>query len=197
MKRVAAMTAVTLLATVTLAAQLPPMPLIPPGGLWGPIPSAVPSRAVAAPSLPLAPAPRSTTDMATVNPSATVTIDDHDTPIEASVADAQKSGTILEDHTAHIHPAPAPQAPTASDPHAGHTHTAQPARPTTRQPDHPTTRQPTKQPSNSATQQPKPPKPRTPATPKRQAIYACPMHPEVTSTKPGTCPKCGMTLEKK
>ena len=24
--------------------------------------------------------------------------------------------------------------------------------------------------------------------------YACPMHPEVTSTKPGKCPKCGMTL---
>lgn len=26
-------------------------------------------------------------------------------------------------------------------------------------------------------------------------IYACPMHPEVTSDKPGTCPKCGMKLE--
>jgi FtsP/CotA-like multicopper oxidase with cupredoxin domain len=24
--------------------------------------------------------------------------------------------------------------------------------------------------------------------------YACPMHPDVTSTKPGTCPKCGMQL---
>jgi FtsP/CotA-like multicopper oxidase with cupredoxin domain len=24
--------------------------------------------------------------------------------------------------------------------------------------------------------------------------YACPMHPEVTSSEPGTCPKCGMTL---
>jgi len=28
-------------------------------------------------------------------------------------------------------------------------------------------------------------------------IYACPMHPEVQSDKPGKCPKCGMTLEKK
>jgi CopA family copper-resistance protein len=27
--------------------------------------------------------------------------------------------------------------------------------------------------------------------------YVCPMHPEVTSDKPGKCPKCGMTLEKK
>ena len=24
--------------------------------------------------------------------------------------------------------------------------------------------------------------------------YACPMHPEVTSSEPGTCPKCGMQL---
>jgi Cu+-exporting ATPase len=28
-------------------------------------------------------------------------------------------------------------------------------------------------------------------------IYTCPMHPEVTSDRPGTCPKCGMTLVKK
>lgn len=27
-------------------------------------------------------------------------------------------------------------------------------------------------------------------------IYACPMHPEVTSNKPGMCPKCHMALEK-
>ncbi len=25
-------------------------------------------------------------------------------------------------------------------------------------------------------------------------VYVCPMHPDVTSTKPGRCPKCGMTL---
>jgi heavy metal-binding protein len=28
----------------------------------------------------------------------------------------------------------------------------------------------------------------------QQAVYSCPMHPEVTSDKPGKCPKCGMTL---
>ncbi len=27
-----------------------------------------------------------------------------------------------------------------------------------------------------------------------QMVYACPMHPEVTSTKKSTCPKCGMEL---
>ncbi|MCC8426591.1 heavy metal-binding domain-containing protein [Mucilaginibacter sp. UR6-11] len=27
--------------------------------------------------------------------------------------------------------------------------------------------------------------------------YTCTMHPEVTSDKPGKCPKCGMTLVKK
>lgn len=30
---------------------------------------------------------------------------------------------------------------------------------------------------------------------KRSVVYSCPMHPDVTSTKPGKkCPKCGMTL---
>jgi RND family efflux transporter MFP subunit len=36
-----------------------------------------------------------------------------------------------------------------------------------------------------------------PATPAATADYSCPMHPEVTSTKPGKCPKCGMDLVKK
>ena len=28
----------------------------------------------------------------------------------------------------------------------------------------------------------------------QQVKYSCPMHPDVTSNKPGKCPKCGMDL---
>lgn len=42
---------------------------------------------------------------------------------------------------------------------------------------------------------PKPPPVET--APEAQAAYACPMHPEVSSDKPGRCPKCGMALVKK
>ncbi|SPZ92614.1 Cation efflux system protein CusB precursor [Sphingobacterium multivorum] len=34
-------------------------------------------------------------------------------------------------------------------------------------------------------------------TAKNSPTYTCPMHPEVTSNKPGKCPKCGMELEQK
>lgn len=29
-----------------------------------------------------------------------------------------------------------------------------------------------------------------------EVFYQCEMHPEVTSDKPGSCPKCGMNLDK-
>ena len=40
--------------------------------------------------------------------------------------------------------------------------------------------------------------PDAPATSGAQAHqYTCPMHPEVVTDKPGTCPKCGMELVEK
>ena len=45
--------------------------------------------------------------------------------------------------------------------------------------------------------EPAAPKPEGAAQPQQaQAVYQCPMHPEVMATWPGTCPKCGMTLKK-
>ncbi len=37
----------------------------------------------------------------------------------------------------------------------------------------------------------------TPETPDVNAIWTCPMHPEVLRSEPGDCPKCGMALELK
>ncbi|WOB10839.1 copper-translocating P-type ATPase [Piscinibacter gummiphilus] len=39
------------------------------------------------------------------------------------------------------------------------------------------------------------PAPDVEPTPVAGAIYTCPMHPEIRQDHPGTCPKCGMTLE--
>jgi Cu+-exporting ATPase len=41
---------------------------------------------------------------------------------------------------------------------------------------------------------PPPPRPLSPP-PSVDAVYTCPMHPEVVSDRPGACPKCGMALE--
>lgn len=43
---------------------------------------------------------------------------------------------------------------------------------------------------------PEPQTPEPPAAEKHsETIYTCPMHPEIRQSQPGSCPKCGMTLE--
>jgi len=38
---------------------------------------------------------------------------------------------------------------------------------------------------------------RTAPTPRTEpALYRCPMHPDITSARPGNCPKCGMALQR-
>lgn len=41
--------------------------------------------------------------------------------------------------------------------------------------------------------------PKSDAQPSRalEAVYVCPMHPEVRQGSPGKCPKCGMDLERR
>ncbi len=51
--------------------------------------------------------------------------------------------------------------------------------------DHATT---TSKPEQKTTSEPKT------NTKQEQAVFVCPMHPEVKSDKPGKCPKCGMAL---
>ncbi len=38
---------------------------------------------------------------------------------------------------------------------------------------------------------------KTNSTDSVKVAYTCPMHPEVTSDKPGSCPECGMDLTEK
>jgi hypothetical protein len=48
-----------------------------------------------------------------------------------------------------------------------------------------------------AKQEPTPATQAKEATPAQGAVYTCPHHPEVTTNRPGECPKCGMKLEVK
>ena len=66
-------------------------------------------------------------------------------------------------------PAPAPSAHSAHDAHAGHSEHGAATTTTAREP----------------------------ATTRSAALYTCPHHPEVSSDKPGKCPKCKMKLVKK
>lgn len=116
-------------------------------------------------------APRSNSEIARLAPNATLTPDEFDAPAPIAVAEAVKaSGGGMS------HSAPNQENPSTSQPVTGHGQHAQPT-------------------------SPPPPKPqassgRAPVS-ERSVVYTCPMHPEVTSTSPGRCAKCGMTLVQK
>lgn len=105
------------------------------------------------------------TDHAT-QPADTLQPDAFDAPAASSVAEAQKAAG--GGHAAHQHAPASTPAPAPA-----HTHDDTPT------------------PQQKAT----PKQTRTkPSSTKQQVTYVCPMHPEVTSGKPGKCPKCGMSL---
>ncbi len=119
----------------------------------------------------VAPAPRSNAEMGNVQPSSTLQPDAFDAPSPLAVAEAAKAARgITPSEDRENPPTPIPATRDGSDQRTPATDHSQHGSTTT------------------ATQ----PQPATATT-----VYTCPMHPEVTSDKPGTCPKCGMALVKK
>jgi hypothetical protein len=120
----------------------------------------------------IAPAPRSNAEMQRVQPAATLRRDAFDAPAAVSVSEAAKAaqGGGHEGHqTRGITPGQDRENPPTPMPATRDGSTGKTPAAT----DH-------SQHGAAAT-----------------TIYTCPMHPEVTSDKPGTCPRCGMALVKK
>ena len=134
--------------------------------------------------------PTTNAEMQQMRPATTLRPDAFDAPVPVAVAEASKSvqgGGSEGQHTRGITPGEDHENPPTSAPATRDgRQQATPAPPPSM--DHSQHAQPT----------PEPPKPRAAATPKPKpaaaTVYSCPMHPEVTSDKPGSCPKCGMTL---
>ena len=161
--------------------------VIPPGGLWGPVAGAGTTGPAAPADLPRAAGPRSTSDMATVNPGATLTADEFDGVVAASAADALKAagGAAPAPQTApaqtHVHPTPPGPVHQHVEPAPEVRPRASAKKPTAKKP---VAKKPVAAKKSGAAAAP------------AAVVYTCPMHPEVRSSKPGTCPKCGMALVK-
>jgi Heavy metal binding domain len=122
----------------------------------------------------------------------------------------QPASATAVDHSQHTATSPAPAA--GADPHAHHRAAATPAAPISATPPRTnaeigairpsSTLQPDAFDAPAATSVSEAAKARQGGgheghQTRAAAVYTCPMHPEVTSDKPGTCPKCGMALVKK
>lgn len=122
----------------------------------------------------------------------TLAVDPFDAPSPLSVAEATKAANNVPDgDIRHIVPGQDhehPRAPRPVTQDGGTQSRPKPPATTTSAP-RPSTDGHARHRGASATKKPA-------ATP-RAVVYTCPMHPEVTSNKPGTCPKCGMALVKK
>jgi hypothetical protein len=116
--------------------------------------------------------PSSTTDLARVDPKATLSPDSFDAPSRVSMAEAVKAANNVPDgEIRHIVPGQDRENPPTPQPaFRGQTPSA------------------IQHSTHGAS---------VPAVQQEAAVYTCPMHPEVTSNRPGSCPKCGMTLVKK
>ncbi|HXI11114.1 MAG TPA: heavy metal-binding domain-containing protein [Thermoanaerobaculia bacterium] len=136
--------------------------------------------------------PTTNGEMQRLRPADTLNVDLFDAPVSISVAEAMKtpqgesgdsSEPAMSGHAQHGMTEPAPAGPASPHqtgtpgPEMDHSQHSQPA----------------------AVAKPKPRKQTTSrpkGAPAAATVYACPMHPEVTSDKAGSCPKCGMALTK-
>jgi len=123
--------------------------------------------------------PTTNQEMQQIRPAATLRVDSFDAPVPVSVSEAMKSTTgvgTMSDETRDTAPGQDEQSsPAPAMDHSQHGQAA---------------------PAAAQRATPRASK-KTQPRPAAAALYSCPMHPEVTSNKPGTCPKCGMALVRK